>query len=264
MTEVDSASPVSVFDASTKDSSVPSVDGWLPIETAPTADAKKPRKPGPQILVFDGVSVGIVAQEIINKDTSIRWWRYQAGPNPAPFGDYDPSPICENPTHWQPLPGLTTEHRPASQVEASNTDAITNNNPSAEQESPHMSEMVERVSAAMHRHTEGFEFRSAGVPRWLIFDRLEQKTLPDEIFDNRGARDVRIIELNARAAIAALREPTEAMMVAAAQTPGMRAVDDIVITSALRAGTDPLGTHNSPNTPLQQAWRAAIDAALSE
>jgi hypothetical protein len=77
-------------------------DEWKPIETAP--GGREYRKAGPQIMVWDGKSVGIAAWEVINKDTRIGWWRYQAGPNEATFGDYDPAPICEAPTHWMPLP----------------------------------------------------------------------------------------------------------------------------------------------------------------
>lgn len=80
----------------------PTEGQWMPIETAPkTLDRKKD---GPQILVWDGESVGIVAWEIVNRDISIGQWRYQAGPNEAPFGDYNPSPVCENPTHWKQIP----------------------------------------------------------------------------------------------------------------------------------------------------------------
>lgn len=67
---------------------------WQPIETAPK---------GPQILIYDGKSIGIAAWEVISK-SGTGWWRYQAGPNEAPFGDYDPPPVCDKPTHWMPLP----------------------------------------------------------------------------------------------------------------------------------------------------------------
>lgn len=77
---------------------------WQPIETAPRANPTKPIELGPAILLWDGKSIGIAAEEIINKDTSIRWWRYQAGADQAAFGDCDPAPVCEHPTHWMPLP----------------------------------------------------------------------------------------------------------------------------------------------------------------
>ncbi len=77
---------------------------WQPIETAPKANPRDEDKYGPSILIWDGRVIGIARQEIINKDTSIRWWRYMAGPNEADFGDGDSCPICDNPTHWMPLP----------------------------------------------------------------------------------------------------------------------------------------------------------------
>jgi hypothetical protein len=67
---------------------------WQPIETAPKA---KPNRSGPSILVWDGRAIGIA-----------QWcngsWRYQAGPDDAAYSDFDPDPICKNPTHWMPLP----------------------------------------------------------------------------------------------------------------------------------------------------------------
>lgn len=84
---------------------------------------------------------------------------------------------------------------------------------------------VEEVARAMHRYAGGTGPFAAGPPRWLIYDRAEQRTLSGEVFDTRAKRDGRIIELNARAAIAAIdawntkagyvtvpREPTEAMV----------------------------------------------------
>lgn len=77
-------------------------DGWRPIETAP--------KDGTQILVACPKAVGVVAWEWVIQSKGLGWWRWQAGPVEAAYGDYDPSPIAGKddlsgePTHWRPLP----------------------------------------------------------------------------------------------------------------------------------------------------------------
>jgi len=79
---------------------------WQPIETAPLADASRPRELGPSILVWDGQRMAIAQQEIINKDTSVRWWRCDqwAGHGAEFADDGGPSPVIDEPTHWMPLP----------------------------------------------------------------------------------------------------------------------------------------------------------------
>jgi len=66
----------------------------------------------------------------------------------------------------------------------------------------------------------------------------------------------------ARAAIAAMREPTPDMISAAANTPGMAAVNALVLNVFARTGSDVLAGHNP--VPLVQAWQAMIDAALAD
>lgn len=64
----------------------------------------------------------------------------------------------------------------------------------------------------------------------------------------------------ARAAIAAMREPTEAMIDAAAATPGMKAASDTMVLHQARGyGFD--ADAFKAGSPLHQAWRAMIDAA---
>jgi hypothetical protein len=71
------------------------MDEWKTMDTAPRSE---------RILVWDGDQISVAAWEIINKDGVTGWWRYQAGPASAEFSDFGVSPVCENPTHWMPLP----------------------------------------------------------------------------------------------------------------------------------------------------------------
>ena len=87
-------------------------------------------------------------------------------------------------------------------------------------------------------------------------DRLEH-------YDSETLAWDRAAELNARAAIAALREPTDVMLIAAAQTSGMKAVDSLIVFAGIHGMT--LDDRRiRPNSPLEEAWCAMIDAALSE
>lgn len=64
---------------------------------------------------------------------------------------------------------------------------------------------------------------------------------------------------DARAAIEALREPTEAMMLAAA--PSLKGVDSLMQLARIH-GAKLEWTNGEP--PLKHAWRAMIDAALGK
>ncbi len=67
----------------------------------------------------------------------------------------------------------------------------------------------------------------------------------------------------ARAVLQAIREPTPEMIEAMANTSGMKAVSTQVSIQAARGyPLDPNAMTNG--SPLEQAWRAGIDAALSE
>jgi hypothetical protein len=81
---------------------------WKPIETAPKAELNGKEMAGPRILVWDGDHISVAVWEIINKDRTTGWWRYQAGAGPAEFSDYGLAPVCDNPTHWMPLPSPPT------------------------------------------------------------------------------------------------------------------------------------------------------------
>lgn len=64
----------------------------------------------------------------------------------------------------------------------------------------------------------------------------------------------------ADAVLDALREPDEAMLAAMMKTPGMKAADSAMQLHQARGyGFDPKAFE--AGSPLQQAWRAAIDAA---
>ena len=69
-----------------------------------------------------------------------------------------------------------------------------------------------------------------------------------------------IRKLAARDAIEAIREPTEAMIEAAAATNGMKAVDSMITLAFVH------GHKLSPDDPppLLQAWHAMIDEALRD
>lgn len=58
-------------------------------------------------------------------------------------------------------------------------------------------------------------------------------------------------------------EPSEAMLEAAAATPGMKACNDAMILHQAR-GYDFSAGSFADGSPLQQAWRAMVDAALKE
>lgn len=67
----------------------------------------------------------------------------------------------------------------------------------------------------------------------------------------------------ARAVLQAIREPSEGMVAAAADTPGMKAVAAQVSMQAARGY--PLPPEScADGSPLEQAWKAMIDAALAE
>jgi hypothetical protein len=64
----------------------------------------------------------------------------------------------------------------------------------------------------------------------------------------------------ARAAILALREPTEAMIAAAAETPGMKAANSAMELHQARGYGFAEGSFDG-GSPLEQAWKAMIDVA---
>ena len=95
----------------------------------------------------------------------------------------------------------------------------------------------------------------------LIMDRVTRRTLPDEMFADRAERDSRIIDLNARAAIAALRDPTDEMLAAAVLFPEhLRAEHENNPEWApmMEAAT------MAARMTVRQHWIDLIDAALSE
>lgn len=104
--EMEDLGEVSVFDTGAKGSQAPSVDGWLPIESAPKDSwfLGWSRKEGATRCRWDGTR--------FQTDLFLAQVKYRG------FAEGYP------PTDWQPLPyGPTTERRPVSQVEVSNTDA---------------------------------------------------------------------------------------------------------------------------------------------
>lgn len=66
---------------------------------------------------------------------------------------------------------------------------------------------------------------------------------------------------NAIAVLQAIREPDEAMIEAAANTPGMKAVNDMVMMQAARGYPLPPEAVVDGKSPLEQAWAAMLDAA---
>lgn len=76
--------------------------------------------------------------------------------------------------------------------------------------------------------------------------------------DNRGG-----YLAMARAALEALREPSEEMIQSGAATKGMKAVNDAMAMYQVR-GFSFDGDAFDDGYPMQQAWQAMIDAALGE
>lgn len=78
----------------------------------------------------------------------------------------------------------------------------------------------------------------------------------DELDDVQRAQ----LLASADAVLDAIREPTESMVAAAAETPGMKAVSSAMELHQARGyGFEP-GSFDD-GSPLHQAWRAMIDAA---
>lgn len=106
-----------------------------------------------------------------------------------------------------------------------------------------MTDMVERVARALLAgdiENYGDEVVEKTIPCWRTHSWLYKK--------------------RARSSIAAMREPTDGMIKAAAETDGMKAVDGMVMVAFIHGQKLPDGKPS----PLLQAWRAAIDAALQE
>ena len=86
------------------------------------------------------------------------------------------------------------------------------------------------------------------------------KRVEQAIMHNSSSMTDETVNAAARAAIAAMREPTEAMLKAAMETPGMQAADAAVVMAFIHGHRLP---ENQPS-PLLQAWQAMNDAALEE
>lgn len=93
--------------------------------------------------------------------------------------------------------------------------------------------------------------------------RLEWHVLMVLPFDRLAKFDADVWRRVVRAVLTELREPTEAMIRAADDTPGIQAVDNCIVISKAH-GIGLPEEHQSPNSPLQQAWRAMIDSLLAE
>ena len=106
-----------------------------------------------------------------------------------------------------------------------------------------MSQMVERVARAILAEQLRREGNTCGKPQgW-------EDAHPSERADATAF---------AKEAIAAMREPTEAMM--DASRPAMREVDDRLGFVQMRSAKPISWPDGEP--PLKHAWRAMIDAAL--
>jgi hypothetical protein len=109
--------------------------------------------------------------------------------------------------------------------------------------------LLERVARAMY---ESNPHLNAGEP--IAWEAL-----------NRESFLITLYMEQARAAIEAMAEPTAAMEDAAGDTPGIREVNGLVTLHAGRMGGSGLGWRaRGEETPLRQAWKAMINAALSE
>jgi hypothetical protein len=107
---------------------------------------------------------------------------------------------------------------------------------------PNADDMIERVARA-------------------LFDREWELSVPpvrDEVWLDEEQR--RYFRESAEAAICAMREPTDAMISAAAETPGMEAANSAMTLHQARGYGFKAGSFDA-GSPLHQAWRAMIDAA---
>lgn len=94
-----------------------------------------------------------------------------------------------------------------------------------------------------------------------MIERVSQAIWDNLPVETRG-NDPSVLRYPAVAAIEAMREPTEAMVIAFMDTPGMIAVEAQVRIQAARGYSMPASAMEG-GSPLHQGWRAAMDAALA-
>lgn len=94
-----------------------------------------------------------------------------------------------------------------------------------------------------------------------FLEQIARAANPD--WDTMSRNSRRNALLTARAHVEAMREPTEAMCEAAQGTPGVQAIDKMLLWAHVHGEHLP-EEHHEPNSPLQQAWRAMIQSALDE
>lgn len=85
----------------------------------------------------------------------------------------------------------------------------------------------------------------------------------EDCFDALEPEAQEALRENVRAVLRTLREPSEAMIEAAAETPGMKAASNAMAMHQARGYGFDKGSFVD-GSPLQQAWHAMVDAALAE
>lgn len=125
---------------------------------------------------------------------------------------------------------------------------------------------LERVAQAMESHWVSRWRREDGTYWWVIYrgksNHAPVMPVGDPFAVEENARS-KCRMLNAVAAVTELRQPSEAMLKAANELPVTKKVDGIV-SLAFAHGIS-LGLECAPpNTPIQQWYRAMIDAILTE
>lgn len=120
------------------------------------------------------------------------------------------------------------------------------------------STMLEQAARALCSEVGGLWHLGPGSKEWQDPETGAWRqviTPADEL--NAGWR------LDAVAVLRAIREPDEAMIAAMAATPGMKAASDAMVLQQARGyAMDP--ENFVEGSPLQQAWRAGIDAIIGD
>lgn len=128
--------------------------------------------------------------------------------------------------------------------------------------------MIERIGPALRAYAMFGKDNGKGDIEWFILSTADPSK--DLAMAKQGTGIIDLADAtraemaaNARAVLEVMREPTKAMIEAANALPVTKKVDTLVTMTAMRYGGIS-GLEGKPNTPLEQWYRAMIDAALAE